>query len=153
MTAEETVSALEDHVGYWLRFVSNHVSHSFIRKLEAMGVTGAEWVFLRALYDAGNANPSQVANTLGMTRGAVSKLAERLHRKGLIERTCPGGDRRYQTLGLTESGRALTPELGRLADANDSEFFGHLTPLRQAELMNMLRDIVHRHGWKGPPVD
>ena len=27
-----SVSELEAHLGYWLRFVSNHVSHSFQKK-------------------------------------------------------------------------------------------------------------------------
>ena len=30
-----TASPLEAHLGYWLRFVSNQVSHSFDRKLAA----------------------------------------------------------------------------------------------------------------------
>ncbi|MEG2964613.1 MAG: MarR family transcriptional regulator, partial [Janthinobacterium sp.] len=43
------VSELEAHLGYWLRFVSNHVSHSFQKKAEANGVTVSEWVVLREM--------------------------------------------------------------------------------------------------------
>jgi DNA-binding MarR family transcriptional regulator len=152
MAEERAISALEDHVGYWLRFVSNHVSHAFLRKLEANGVTGAEWVLLRALYDAGVASPSRLADRLGMSRGAVSKLVARLHRKGLAERSHAGGDRRSQALSLTESGRALVPALSRLADDNDREFFGHLDRGRKDELVELLRSLVQRHGWKDVPV-
>jgi hypothetical protein len=42
------VSQLEAHLGYWLRAVSNHVSHAFKMKVETHGVTVAEWVVLRA---------------------------------------------------------------------------------------------------------
>ena len=54
-------SALEAHLGYWLRFVSNHVSHAFKTKVEAQGVTVAEWVVLRWLFDHASARPSQLA--------------------------------------------------------------------------------------------
>ena len=78
-------SALEAHLGYWLRLVSNHVSHGFRLKVEKRGVTVAEWVVLRKLMDIGPSAPSHIAQALGMTRGAISKLDDRLADKGLIE--------------------------------------------------------------------
>jgi DNA-binding MarR family transcriptional regulator len=153
MAVKEPISTLEDHAGYWLRYVSNHVSHAFARKVEAHGVTVAEWVLLRETLDAGAANPSQLADAVGMTRGAVSKLVERICRKKLAVRSCPGGDRRYQTVELTAEGRRLVPALARLADENDREFFGHLKPEEKSGLVGLLRDMVRRHGWKDLPVD
>jgi len=147
------VSDLEQHAGYWLRFVSNHVSHAFARKVEAQGVTVAEWVLLRQMLDAGAANPSHLANAVGMTRGAVSKLVERLCRKKLAVRSSSDGDRRYQTVELTAAGRRLVTVLAQLADENDQEFFGHLNPDEKAGLMTLLQDIVRRNGWKDLPVD
>ncbi len=146
------VSELERHVGYWLRFVSNHVSHAFAQKVEIRGVTVAEWVLLRKMYDAGSANPSQIADAVGMTRGAVSKLVERLCRKKLVLRSSSDGDRRYQTVELTAAGKRLVPILAGLADENDREFFGHLNSEEQTRLVNLLHDIVRRHEWKDMPV-
>lgn len=153
MAAKKSVSPLEEHVGYWLRYVSNHVSHAFARKVEAQDVTVAEWVLLREMFDAGAANPSSLAETLGMTRGTVSKLVERLCRKKLVARSSSGDDRRYQTVELTASGRRLVPRLAQAADENDREFFGHLKPDERDRLMSLLQDIVRRHGWKNLPVD
>ena len=153
MTKNIEVSDLEKHAGYWLRFVSNHVSHAFARKAEAQGVTVAEWVLLRQMYDAGAANPSHLADAVGMTRGAVSKLVERLCRKKLAVRSSSDGDRRYQTVKLTAAGSHLVPILAQLADVNDREFFGHLKPEERNSLVKLLQDIVRRHGWKDLPVD
>ena len=153
MAPRKSVSQLDDHVGYWLRFVSNHVSHAFMQKVETQGVTVAEWVLLRELYGTPGVNPSQLAENLGMARGTVSKLVERLCRKGLVERTAAGDDRRRQTVALTAAGNRLVPVLARLADENDREFFGHLSPEQGAALVDQLRDIVRRHGWKDLPVD
>jgi DNA-binding MarR family transcriptional regulator len=146
------VSELEKHMGYWLRFVSNHVSHAFMQKVEAKGVTVAEWAVMREMLKAGPVNPSQLAERLGMTRGAISKLVERLCVKALAERTTPDGDRRFQSVALTTKGEKLVPVLARLADENDQEFFGHLPGDEQASLVRLLKDVVYRHGWKDVPV-
>ncbi|MEP9353314.1 MarR family transcriptional regulator [Xanthobacter sp. KR7-65] len=149
----DDVPLLEAHLGYWLRYVSNQTSHAFAAKLAARGVTVAEWVVLRELYDCASLVPSALADRLGMTRGAISKLADRLEAKALAARGADRDDRRFQTLALTPAGRALVPELARLADANDTEFFGHLAPEDRAGLEAVLRDIVRRKGLKAIPID
>ncbi|MFN3609906.1 MAG: MarR family winged helix-turn-helix transcriptional regulator, partial [Hyphomonas sp.] len=123
MLRSQTVSALETHLGYWLRMVSNAVSQAFARSLEAEGVTVAEWVFLRTLYDFERLSPSHLADALGMTRGAVTKLADRLIEKGLTAREADPEDGRAQLLALTPPARKLVPRLAALADANDAAFF------------------------------
>jgi DNA-binding MarR family transcriptional regulator len=153
MAAKKPTSTLEDHAGYWLRYVSNHVSHAFARKVEAQGVTVAEWVLLREMLAAGAANPSQLADAVGMTRGAVSKLVERVCRKKLALRSSSDGDRRYQTVELTARGKRLVPVLAQLADENDREFFGHLRPEENTWLVRLLQDMVRQHGWKDRPID
>ena len=153
MSKNINVSHLEEHAGYWLRFVSNHVSHAFARKVEAQGVTVAEWVLLRQMFGTGATNPSQLADVVGMTRGAVSKLVERLCQKNLAVRSPAPGDRRYQTVELTAVGKQLVPVLARLADANDREFFGYLKPEDRNSLVSLLQDIVRQHGWKELPVN
>ena len=153
MSSSHRVSDLTAHLGYWLRQVSNHVSQAFARKVEAHGVTVAEWALMRSMLEAGMASPSQLADQLGMTRGAISKLIERLVDKALVERTSHREDRRYQSVSLTSKGRRLVPALARLADHNDAEMFGHLTARAQFELVELLKGMVKRHGWKNVPVD
>jgi DNA-binding MarR family transcriptional regulator len=147
------VSALEDHLGYWLRYVSNQVSHAFSLKLAARGVTVAEWVMLRELYERDTMAPSELADRLGMTRGAISKLADRIVAKALLSRLPGKQDRRYQGLALTATGRALVPELSALADKNDAEFFAHLTPVDRTTAERIMKDIVRKLGLRAMPVD
>jgi DNA-binding MarR family transcriptional regulator len=149
----QSLSALESHLGYWLRYVSNHVSQSFARKVEAHGVTVAEWVLMRRLLHEDALAPSRLAERMGMTRGAVTKLADRLIAKSLLVRAANLEDGRGQTLSLTPAGRALAPALAALADANDAEFFDHLAPKDRASLLRILRGIVEQRGLKSVPVD
>jgi len=146
------ISPLESHLGYWMRYVSNHVSHAFSLKLATRGVTVAEWVVLRELYD-GESAPSALADRLSMTRGAISKLADRLIVKGLIVRRANAGDRRFQSLALTRAGRAATPKLAALADENDREFFADLDSATREAIATAMKDIVRRKGLRGAPVD
>jgi MarR family transcriptional regulator, lower aerobic nicotinate degradation pathway regulator len=69
------VPELSAHLGYWLRQVSNHVSYGFAHKLAARDITVAEWMLMRVLYGRQPLSPSQVADEMGMTRGAITKLA------------------------------------------------------------------------------
>src|ERR1700722_14130980 len=112
------VSELKAHTGFWLRFVSNHVSHAFARKLEAGGVPGAEWGGVGGRYGKEKLAPSAVAAETGLTRGAISKLVDRLLAKKLLTREEDGDDRRYQVIALTERGRQLVPKLAAKADEN-----------------------------------
>jgi DNA-binding MarR family transcriptional regulator len=97
------ISGLDSHIGYWLRFVSNHVSHAFARKLEGRDVTVAEWAALRELYDVEGIAPIRVAERLGMTRGAISKLAERLITKSLARRK-PDPTDSFSSLAVSQQG-------------------------------------------------
>jgi|SRR5580658_9633946 DNA-binding MarR family transcriptional regulator len=153
MTKPKPASDLEAHAGYWLRLVSNHVSHAFKLKVEAHGVTVAEWVVMRRLFEIGEGHPSQLAERLGMTRGAISKLVDRLVAKRHIVRRADAADGRYQSVELAASGRRLVPVLAALADRNDAEFFGHMSAEQLAALTGTLKDIVSRRQLKGVPVD
>ncbi|HEY1709817.1 MAG TPA: MarR family transcriptional regulator [Rhizomicrobium sp.] len=147
-----TAPDLTAHLGYWLRYVSNHVSQAFARKLEGRGVTVAEWVVMRELYDEAAMPPSRLAEKLGMTRGAITKLADRLIDKAFVARRANPADARAQTLALTPQGRRLVPELAALADRNDAEFFDHLTETEHATLKRLLKGIVARRNLKTIPT-
>ena len=151
MPSTQLTSDLTAHLGYWLRYVSNHVSQAFARKVEGHGVTVAEWVLLRQLLEEEALAPSRLADRMGMTRGA--KLADRLIAKSLLVRAADPDDGRAQTLSLTPAGRALVPGLAALANANDAEFFDHLAPEDRAALLRILRGIVEKRGLKSIPVD
>ncbi len=146
MSSASPPSDLTAHLGFWLRYVSNHVSHAFAGKLATKEVTVAEWVMMRALYGKDPMPPSRLAEEIGMTRGAITKLADRLIGKSLIVRKANRDDHRAQTLALTPRGTDLVPELAALADRNDAEFFDHLSQAERQTLERLLkRTVEHRH--------
>ena len=147
------VAALDSHLGYWLRFVSNHVSQAFAQKVAAEGASVAEWVLMRVLFDAEAMAPSRLADEIGMTRGGITKIANRLVAKGLLVREASPEDGRAQTLALSPAGRRLVPRLAALADKNEEQFFADLPQRERAQLERILRTIVERRKLKAVPVE
>lgn len=147
------VPELTDHLGYWLRQVSNHASHGFARKLAARQVTVAEWGLMRVLYGRPPTSPSRIADEMGMTRGAITKLSDRLIAKSLMVRKADPDDGRAQTLALTASGAKFVPELAALADANEGECFAHLSAADRRALFRILKATVARLGLASVPID
>jgi DNA-binding MarR family transcriptional regulator len=152
-TSRVKVSELTSHAGFWLRFVSNHVSQAFMGKLVDSGVTAAEWVVLREMYDEEEMSPSVLADKTGMTRGAASKLIDRLLSKRLVTRRDRTDDRRYQDIGLTAEGRRLVPKLALIADENDEEFFAALSAKEHKALVATLKKLVQAHGFDRIPTE
>jgi DNA-binding MarR family transcriptional regulator len=147
------IPELTAHLGYWLRQVSNHVSHAFARKVVAKDVTVAEWAMMRVLYSAQPVAPSQLADAMGMTRGAISKLADRLISKSLVAREASSTDGRAQTLRLTAKGAHMAPELAALAEQNEAECFAHLNSEDRATLSRILKEAVVHLGVTGIPIE
>jgi DNA-binding MarR family transcriptional regulator len=121
--------------------------------VEREGVTVAEWVFLRVLYDADWVAPSLLAQHMGMTKGAISRLADRLLEKDLVHREENPDDRRAHRLALTPAGRTLVPRLARIADANDASLFSVLTPDERRRLEKLLRKLALAHQLRNVPTD
>jgi DNA-binding MarR family transcriptional regulator len=146
-------SPLEDHVGFWMRFVSNHVSARFAKLVEAAGVSVPEWVALRTLYDGEVTTHAALIAALGVTKGAASKLLTRLEEKGLAERRYTDESAKAQVLALTRQGRALVPKLAALADQNDAHFFSHLDAAQRAALVSLLQEVVRVQQLKDIPLE
>jgi DNA-binding MarR family transcriptional regulator len=147
------VADLTSHSGFLLRMVSNAVSQGFARKLAGEGVTVAEWVMLRSIFGGGAIAPSALARRMGMTKGAISKLADRLLDKGLIERIGNPDDGRTHSLSLSAAGADKVPVLAKLADRNDAAFFAVLSGEEQERLRDLLQSLIEKHALSAMPVD
>ncbi len=153
MTVSKKSSELKSHIGYRLRAISNAVSHSFARKLITSEVTVAEWVILREMYDKSEAiSSSMIAELTGLTRGAVSKLVDRLVHKNLIIRTESTVDRRCFQIKLSSKAKELIPALAAIADENDKAFFSSLSKNEQKTLMSILIKLSEIHQLNTSPI-
>ncbi|MFI9063859.1 MarR family winged helix-turn-helix transcriptional regulator [Streptomyces sp. NPDC053429] len=135
-------SGLRDHLGYWLRRLSDEVHARFERQLAEHGVTVSQWTVLITVYRGDATTTREVARYANIDAGAVSRLVDRLIAKGLIFREPDLGSRRILRLTLTDAGRDLAPRLAEIADRNDAYFFAHLDPDQRLQLEEWIRRLV-----------
>lgn len=140
-----TLPDLESHLGYWLRRVSNAVSGAFARSLQEKQTSVAEWVLLRELHERGKAAPGELADLVGLTRGAVSKIIDKLEAKDWVQTDAKKEDNRYRLLSLTHAGRRSLPVLARIADRNDSAYFDCLSAKEKTVLRDLLIKLAERN--------
>ena len=134
---------LVDFLGYRLRKASHQASQDLARRLASKGVTVAEWEVLWTLYGEPQ-SPSFVAADLSIDRGAITRLADRLVKKGLLVRRPNKTDRRGQTLALTRKGSALALELLALADHGEVELKKRLGAKQYADTARLVEHFLSK---------
>ncbi|GAA0664818.1 MarR family transcriptional regulator [Kitasatospora atroaurantiaca] len=148
-----TTSGLRDHLGYWLRRLSDEVHGRFEKELARHDVTVSQWAVLVTVHRGDAVTTREVARFIDIDPGAVSRLVDRLAAKGLITREPDPASRRSLRLTLTETGRELVPRLAEIADRNDAYFFGALEPGTRAQLEARIRQLLaedHHPAGDGP---
>jgi DNA-binding MarR family transcriptional regulator len=153
IAAKPDNSVLEVHLGYWLRRVSNHVSGTFAKALQERQVSVAEWVVLSHVDEHPEIRPAELAETIGLTRGAISKVLDKLEDKKWITRKTLESDNRGQLLYLTQHGRRMLPELREIADRNDRRFFDCLNTRERIMLGQVLRKLTTSNAISDVPVE
>jgi DNA-binding MarR family transcriptional regulator len=151
--SSESIASLDNHLGYWLRRVSNRVSGSFARSLEAKETSVPEWVVLRYLSERDEATPGKLSKILMMSRGGISKIIDKLEAKGWIECRTDAEDTRVRPLSLTRSGQRVLPSMAKIADQNDEKFFGCLTSSEKDVFLRLLRKLSDFHRIENVPVE
>jgi DNA-binding MarR family transcriptional regulator len=141
------ISNLDDHIGFWLRCLSNFVSDSFAEKLAKEDVSVAQWVVLRTLYDHDNITLNKLAELIGQDKSSTSRMVERLVLRERVNRA-EGNNRKSLGLGLTPAARRLVPKLAKLADQNDESFFNSLRPAQSREFLATIKQLLEANGWK-----
>ena len=95
----------EESVGYLMRRVVGVIRQGVDRRLEAVGLTDAQWVPLLKLKLGGAMPVAELARGCEVDAGAMTRMLDRLEAKGLVRRVRSTSDRRVVTIELTAEGR------------------------------------------------
>jgi DNA-binding MarR family transcriptional regulator/GNAT superfamily N-acetyltransferase len=100
----------------------------------------------RVIYELskdGVTTAAQIAATLGMDRGQLSRLMAKLVDQGLIANLPRSGDARSTPVGLTPEGRAVAARLNAMSDAAAAEtLLDPLDPFERRDLVGSMRRIT-----------
>ena len=102
----------------------------FAAQLGELNLGFTQLAALYALADSGTMTVADLADALGRSQSAASRLVDGLVQRQLIERNQDSEDRRQRTLTITGRGQAL---LGLVDRARAQEFLSIVRPLPTAE--------------------
>lgn len=142
----ERDTALEAHLGYWLRLVSTQVSGAFARALQQYDLSVAEWALLNSVGEHSHISGTELAARLRLTRGGISKIIAKLEGKRWIVRVPSPMHARLQQLTLTAAGYHVLPKLRHVAKENDWRCFNCLRSSERRVLLSLMRKLAaHNH--------
>jgi DNA-binding MarR family transcriptional regulator len=114
--------------------------------LKAQDLSGAQFNVLRILRGGGSEGLTcgDVISRLVRRDPDVTRLMDKLERRGLLERGRDAHDRRVVRTRITDAGRALLASLDEPVDDVHERQLGHMSDERLRELVAILEDVRTR---------
>lgn len=131
---------LEESVGYLMKRIMLSVVAQVDKRLDMHGLTSAQWGPLKYLQQEGGATVAELARLAQTDAGAMTRLLDRLEKKGLCKRVRSTEDRRVVKVELTAEGEDSIREVPAvLAEVMNA----HLAGFSKSEWM-ALRSYLER---------
>ena len=152
-TSWHPVRTPQSQLNYWLRLAAKHLSMSLQLELRHFDIIASEWAALRELYRPDGMSPQEIGRAIEMTKGGISKLINRLVRKGLVRKTVGTRDRRFRTVELTVNGKCFVAFVAEAEKYVEGAFFRSLPARKRASLLDSLKrtqamaDETHLSEW------
>lgn len=117
------------------------------------GMTRTQWRMMALLARLGPLTASRICEMSRLEKTKVSRAVAVMEERGWLLRGPVPGDRRRESLTLTEGGLAVFAELGRQALDYDAALFDRLGAGRGAELVQILIELARVEMPNPPPQD
>jgi len=95
------------HIGRARRVIVEAID----QKLAPLDISHAQWIVVMLLGDGAACTAAELCKILIYDPGAMTRLLDRLEKKGVLRRLRTGNDRRAVHLELTDEGRKLYPKI------------------------------------------
>ena len=99
---------------------------------------------LHHLHEKTDVSVKELGTSLGLSLAAMSRAADEVVQRGLVDRTEDPSDRRIKRLRLTDAGRELVLKMRELRMAGFAQFVATLSPRERAQLEKFLDPILTR---------
>src|SRR5947208_2111676 len=133
-------SNFDESFGFVLGDISRLARKEFDRRVRALRLTRAQWLFLYYLAQQPGCTQSELAERLQMEKITVSRQASRLLRAGWIERRDHAEDRRAYRLCITRKAEPIIARLAEIGAKLRSDYLKGVSGSRRTALM---ADLLH----------
>jgi len=135
--------AFGESVGYLLSRVKSTMSNMITqRALAELGVTSQQASVLFMVASGKCLLAAELAREYGIDASAVTRLVDRLEKRGLLERVRSSEDRRAVRLALTPEGQAIAERMPPIFNGVIDQLTSGFTPEEVGFLKSMLRRIL-----------
>lgn len=124
-----------------LQRLASDLSQGIVEVLKGAGLSGPQYNVLRILRGAAPAGLScgEIGERLITRDPDITRLLDRLEKRGLVARFRESGDRRVVTTRITAAGEELLASLDGPVDEAHRRQLGHLGEERLERLLELLR--------------
>ncbi len=140
----ETEGFLRDYLQFLLATASGLASHPFHQQAAGAGVSVAEWRVMACLWDTDGQTITELARLAQMEQSRLTRVIERMEKRGYVTRTRNDDDRRKVYVWLAPQGAEIAENLVQRAKVQEAEFLReHLTVAEGQRLKVLLSKLIH----------
>lgn len=135
--------------GFWLRCLTGSINNNLQARLkqEDAGIAVSEWIVVSILSERPNISINELAHLAGMHQAPISRIVEKLTKKGIVTRLTSVEDRRSVKVKLTKTGVDLRERLMGITSNNAKDSFACLSEEEYEAFMGTIKKVLHAHGF------
>ncbi len=136
-------------IGHLLNKASHLMKWELTNQLKEYDLTSAQWAVLTYLYrqeccDGGEESmtPASIADAIRVERPAITRILDKLLKRGLIDKRVNPTDGRSQIIVLTPESRGLMPDFKSIGDRVVNQSLSGLSKEEVELLTSLLLQII-----------
>ncbi len=139
----DTIDTLSGgELGFLLSAVRSTIWSSIEAELQPLDITAAQFVVFNSIALGKGRTIGEFCRLLGYDSGAMTRLLDRIEKKGLIRRVANPEDRRSFLLELTPESKALFPQARRRVQAVFRRLLAGFDEAQAAALKQSLEQLL-----------
>ena len=106
---------IEESLGFIISRTNLKLSNYLTRKFKPYDITPEQWGLLNRLWEKDGISQKELSETSIKDQTTITRILDKLERKGLVKRQTSPDDRRSFLIFLTDTGRSLEDKLVPIA--------------------------------------
>lgn len=132
-------------VAFLLTQLGTFAAARFADEVAHLGLTPPECGVLNLLRRRPGLSQQELSRVLGMIPSRVVPLVDGLEQAGYVERVRDDTDRRRNSLELTDDGRRVLDDVGRVSAAHERQVTSGLSRAERTQLYQLLSRLADEH--------
>lgn len=131
----------ENSLGFYGGMADRAIKAALDRELQPYGMSPVQYLALGQIFSGDAASPSNLAETLYITRATAVRLIDRLVRDGLVTREADPADGRVKILKPTAKAEAVWGEVAKIGPRNLEKAYQGLEPADIEKVKQILTQV------------